>query len=139
MCLNRAQQLIPYYNASVQILCTELGILLCLNIGNCCLWAWRDNAVDLGADDRTISSVSDALSSRLPGPTVPGFQNCMVITIFSGVERVPWFCDVRCGEAQKMTDSSGVAHVTRARLYTGQPTCRNAKVSIGRPTQLTGC
>jgi hypothetical protein len=56
-----------------------------LNIGNCCLWAWRDNVAEVGADDRTTPSVSDALSSRLPGPSVPGFQNCMATVIFPRV------------------------------------------------------
>jgi len=43
----------------------------------------------MGADDRTTSSVSDALSSRLPGPSVPGFQNSIATVIFTGVEKDP--------------------------------------------------
>lgn len=31
-----------------------------------------------GAEESTFSSVSVALSSELPGATVPGFQNCML-------------------------------------------------------------
>ena len=36
-------------------------------------------AAEVGAEGTTFSSVSVALSSELPGPAVPGFQNCSVL------------------------------------------------------------
>lgn len=33
-------------------------------------------AAEVGAEETTFSSVCVALSSELPGATVPGFQNC---------------------------------------------------------------
>lgn len=67
-------------------------------MGNRCLCAWSDNVVDIGADDRTTSSVSDALSNKLPGPIVPGFQNCIAKNDLIS----PRFCWA-CG----MTDDCG--------------------------------
>jgi hypothetical protein len=70
-------------------------------MGNRCFWAWSDNVVDIGADDRTASSASDALSSRLPGPIVPGFQNCIAAVKMNRLA----LSRVRCG----MTDSLWVS------------------------------
>ena len=44
-------------------------------------------ALDVGAEETTFSSVSVALSRELPGPAVPGFQNCKVL-ISVNVSRV---------------------------------------------------
>jgi hypothetical protein len=38
-----------------------------------------ETAPDVGAEGTTVSSVSVALSRELPGPAVPGFQNCKVL------------------------------------------------------------
>ena len=50
-----------------------------MNIGSRSLADWIEMAPEVGADGTTFSSVSVALSSELPGPAVPGFQNCRVL------------------------------------------------------------
>jgi hypothetical protein len=49
---------------------------LCLNMGSRSLAVWIEYEAEVGADWTTFSSVSDARSRVLPGPDVPGFQNC---------------------------------------------------------------
>lgn len=57
--------------------------LLCLKMGKRSRWAWTDELYD-GADCTTLPSASVALSSVLPGPVVPGFQNVKLAVISAG-------------------------------------------------------
>ena len=58
---------------------------LCLNIGRRSLADWIETYAPRGAEETTLSSVSVARSSVLPGPTVPGFQNCRVDAMVGNV------------------------------------------------------
>ena len=71
----------------------------CLKIGRRSREAEMDNNDELGAEGTTASSVSVALSRELPGPAVPGFQNCSDMVV-SGQTRRPNEAGVHAGTRQ---------------------------------------